>query len=59
VRAGFCSILLAVEDNTEEGTVHRDATIVVHEAASPCEKIICLSVNVSIVLPSLTFESNI
>jgi hypothetical protein len=32
VRAGFYRILLVVEDDIEEGTVHMDATIVVQEA---------------------------
>ena len=32
MRAGFPRILLVVEDDTEEGTVHVDTTIVVQEA---------------------------
>jgi hypothetical protein len=35
VRAGLSGILLVVEDDTEEGTVHVDATIIVQEAQLP------------------------
>ena len=35
MRAGFSRILLVVEDDTEEGTVHVDATIIVQEAQFP------------------------
>ena len=35
VRPDFYSILLVVEDDTEEGTVHVDATIIVQEAQFP------------------------
>ena len=35
MRAGLSGILLVVEDDTEEGTGHVDATIVVQEAQLP------------------------
>ncbi len=35
VRVGFPKILLVMEDDTEERTVHMDATIIVQEAQFP------------------------